>query len=108
MVLANTGIDAAVVLEEDPDGDANVVAAAGYNEDEVARLKGARIAIPEELGQAGFLIGNKRDKSAVLETLRSSLRLPFFLAAPIYTQQRNAALVVGRHREMKPFYPPFT
>ena len=107
MVLANTGIDAAVVLEEDPDGDANVVAAAGYNEDEVARLKGARIAIPEELGQAGFLIGNKRDKSAVLETLRSSLRLPFFLAAPIHTQQRNAALVVGRHREMKPFYPPF-
>jgi class 3 adenylate cyclase len=107
MVLANTGIDAAVVLEQDRNGDANVVAAAGYNEDEVARLKDADIAIPEELGHAGFLIGNKRDRSAVLETLRSSLRLPFFLAAPIHTQQRTAALVVGRHREMKPFYPPF-
>ena len=77
MVLANTGIDAAVVLEEDRNGDANVVAAAGYNEDEVARLKDAEIAIPEELGHAGFLIGNKRDRSAVLETLRSSLRLPY-------------------------------
>lgn len=107
MVLANTGIDAAVVLEEDPDGDGNVVAAAGYNEDEVARLKGTRIVIPEQLGQAGFLIGNKRDKSDVLEPLRGSLRIPFLLAAPIHTQQRNAALVVGRHREMKPFYPPF-
>lgn len=107
MVLANTGIDRAVVVESEPDGEARVVAAAGYSEEEVVAMAGSRIAIPAELEQAGFLIANKRDKLAPLEALRANLGLPFFLAAPIDAAPRRTALVVGRHREMKPFYPPF-
>jgi class 3 adenylate cyclase len=107
MVLASMAIDRAAVIESDDSGELWVVASAGYTEEETARLRETPMALPEEIATAGFLIGNKRDKSEVLAALRASLQLPFLMAVPIARPQRRAALVVGREREMKPFYPPF-
>lgn len=107
MVLASMAIDRAVVIETDDAGAPQIVASAGYSEEETAALQGTAVAIPEELSGPGVLIGNKRDKSDALDLLRAGLGLPFLLAVPIARPQRRAALVVGRQREMKPFYPPF-
>lgn len=107
MVLSNTGIDRALILESESDGSANVVAAAGYSEDELSALKAAPVTLPPGLTQTGVMRANRRDKEPELDALRASLKLPFFLAAPIPAKTRPAALFVGRHREMKPFYAPF-
>ena len=108
LVLASMGLDRGVVIEANADGsDCRVVASAGYAEGETADMTGPSIHLPMELDAAGYLIANKPDRADALERLRKSLRLPFFLAVPIARPRHRVALIVGRDREMKPFFAPF-
>jgi class 3 adenylate cyclase/small ligand-binding sensory domain FIST len=107
MVLSSMGIDRALVIEPDETGKPCLVAAAGYADDAIAAIAARSLVIPDALASPGFLIANKRDKSDVVERMRGDLRLPFFIAVPIASPRHRAMLVVGRDREMKPFFPPF-
>ncbi len=105
LVLAGMAVDRAVVIEADATGEPRVVTSAGYT-DEIARtLGGHPIPLPSVTIADGVIIGNRRDKSDELEVLRRALHMPCLLCVTI--ADGRAALVVGREREMKPFYPPF-
>lgn len=107
LVLSSMAIDKAVVLEAAGEGGFKVVASAGYGEVELARLALLDIALPDELDTNGCLIANHGDGDVSLARLRVELRLPYFLAVPIFDPRRRGALFVGREREIKPFFPPF-
>ena len=108
MVLSSMAIDRALVIEADQDGSSmRIVASAGYSPAGLAVIGSNTLALPAGFETAGCLIANKRDKAAELDTLRNALHLPFFLAVPIHRPGHRVALVVGREREMKPFFPPF-
>ena len=107
LVLSTMLIDRAVILEEGQDGGVRVVARAGYSEPDGARLDATVIDWPDEIERTGRLVANQADKTGVLIRLRTDLQMPCFLAVPIPDPRRRAALVVGREREIAPFFPPF-
>ena len=107
LVLSTMLIDRAVILEEGKDGAFRPVARAGYAEADGARLDTATIDWPDELERTGRLVANQANKTEVVLRLRADLHLPCFLAVAIPDPRRRAALVVGRDREIEPFFPPF-
>ena len=106
-VLANMALGRAVVLEADEGGALHVVASGGYTEGDAAKLEKAAIVLPLAFDVNGVLIGNQRDKEATVEQLRRDLQLPCFVAVAIPRPRGRAVMVVGREREIKPFFPPF-
>jgi len=107
MIVSSMTIDRALVLQMDETGNYRVVASSGYPEDRKAKIRPLVHSFPESFFADGYLVANKKDKSGPLEQLRYSLLLPFFVAVPIMRPRLSAILVVGRDREMKPFYPAF-
>ena len=106
MLLSSMALGKALVLEGTDDGPLTVIASAGYAEDEAALLADLNVEL-WDLDSAGFLIGNRADTLKTVERLRRDLHLPCFVAVPFARARGRAVLVVGREREIKPFFPPF-
>ena len=104
LILSSMAIDRAVVLEMSPEGLFHAVARAGFSQRDGIKLDAVAVELPESFD---CLIANESDKSSELTRLRVDLALPYFLGVPIPDPRRRGVLLVGREREIKPFFPPF-
>ncbi len=54
-----------------------------------------------------FLLTTKKSESSEIDTkIQDNFKLPFFIAVPVYiTGKMEAVLIVGRKKEIKPFFP---
>ena len=107
MIGSSMAIDRALVLQIHASGEYRVAASFGYAQNEKARIAKLTHLFPQSFFADGYLVANKSDKSEALQQLRDSLFLPFFVAVPIVRSQLSGILVLGRDRQMEPFYPPF-
>ena len=106
-IISSMAVDRALILCMDESGRYRVAAASGYSEEEKAKIAEGVHSFPDSFFAVGHLIANKSETCDTVQIIRHDLRLPFFVAVPIVMPRLRAILMAGRHREMKPFFPPF-
>jgi class 3 adenylate cyclase len=80
----------------------------GYPPAEDPALAGLSLVLPQFASEsASRLVTAATPRDDATSALSAALRLPFFVAAPVFAGKRCAGLIVsGRLREAKPFFPP--
>ncbi len=103
-------MDRTIVLELDPVSQAfRPVASVGFDEAAAMKLRDASIRFSDAMLQSdGAMLATKAAaQTALMEQLRQSLDVPFFVCVPVvYGGKAVAQLLSGRMREAKPFFPP--
>jgi serine phosphatase RsbU (regulator of sigma subunit)/signal transduction histidine kinase len=81
----------------------------GYRDDAVARLRGETFLFPESFAAGGgqLLVNGSCVRTPLIEQLRSTLDLPYFIAVPVTGDIGPLGLFLsGRLREARPLFPP--
>lgn len=103
-------MDRSIVLELDPVSHAfRPVASVGFDEAAALKLREVRIRFSDAMLQSsGSMLATKAaTQTMLMEELRQSLGVPFFVCVPVvYGGKAMAQLLSGRMREAKPFFPP--
>jgi tRNA A-37 threonylcarbamoyl transferase component Bud32 len=80
----------------------------GYSPEENARLAVLRLRLPETVmsGQESLLVTQSTAETPLTAELRDALRLPYFIATAVATDQGAlGVLIAGRLREVEPYHP---
>lgn len=103
-------MDRSVLLEPQPDGRFAATITLGYAPSEDPALTAPiPIDLPADLRSetASRLVTAATPEDPFIAAVRSAIKLPFFVAAPVMAGKRCAGLLLsGRLREQKPFFPP--
>ncbi len=82
---------------------------AGYREEAADRLRSATFTFPETFvdGTGHLLAHGASERTPLIDQLRTTLELPFFIAVPVLADAGPLGLFLsGRLREARPLFPP--